>query len=121
MPRSQAPPWKQRKEPVLDHLVLASVEHAGGTPDERGRYKTLHYRGIDTRDRAMEIQRALYRAKRHTGYSVHAHIEQDGDTYRVVFMAIDPVGAKRYMLERYGPDRTKWPYSPRRGDPNFNT
>lgn len=121
MPRSAAPPWKQRKQPVLDHLVLESVSQAGGKPDAEGKYRELHYTGIDSRERADEIKRALYRAKRYVGHSVHARVERTGSTYRVVFFAVDPVKAKAYMLRTYGTDRTKWPYSPMRGDPNFDT
>lgn len=120
MPRAAAPPWRQRKQPILDHLVLESVNQANGKPDDHGRFRELHYSGIDTRERAEEIKRALYRARRYVKLSVHARIERDGSKYVVKFFAVDPVHAKAYMLDTYGEDRTKWPYSPLRGDPNYD-
>lgn len=120
MPRSAAPPWKRRLEPILDHLIHESVSQASGTADDKGRYRELHYTGCDTRERAHEIKKALYRSRRYTGLSVHAHIERDGKKWKVVFFAVDPVAAKRYMLDHYGSDRSKWPYSPMRGDQNYD-
>lgn len=120
MPRSAAPAWRTRKEPILDHLIHASVNQAGGKPDEKGGFAEIHYTGCATRERAMEIRRAAFRSKRHTGYSVSAKPKQDkSGEWRVIIRAHDPAMAKAYMIERYGEDRTKWPYSPKRGDPNF--
>lgn len=120
MPRSESRPWKKRKEPVLDHLVHQSVAQSSGKTDEKGRYGEVHYVGCETRERAQEIRQAAFRAKRYTGYSVSATAKQDADgTWRVVIMAVDPAYAKKYVIEKYGTDRTKWPYSGRRGDPNY--
>lgn len=121
MPRSAAPPWRRRREPVLDHLLHASVAQVNGVHHpETGHYGELVYTGIENRERAVEIKRALFRAGKHTGHSVSAKVEKTGEEYQVRFKAIDKTKAKEYVLTRYGPDRSKWPYSPRRGDPNYD-
>lgn len=122
MPRSAAPEWRRRKEPILDHLLHASVAQVNGVMNpETGHYGELVYSGIESRERAAEIKRALYRAGKHTGHSVSARIVPDGDQFSVHFRAIDKTLAKKYMIDHYGTDRTKWPYSPFRRDPNYNT
>lgn len=115
MPRGGAPPWRQLKEPVLDHLIHASVQGANGIHDDNGHYKELHYVGCETRERAVEIKKALYRAAKRLGFSLSGcKILKTGDTFTVVFKAGDKAHAKKYMLEKYGTDRSKWPYDPRR-------
>jgi hypothetical protein len=52
--------------------------------------------------------------------SLTAKIEKAGDGYQVRFRTFPKVGAHDYMLKHYGEDRTKWPYSPWRHDPNFD-
>ena len=122
MPRSATPEWKRRKEPILDHLLHASVAHVNGVyHPETGHYGELIYQGIDTRERAAEIKRALFRAGKHTGHSVSAKIEKSGDGYLIRFKAIDKNMARKYMLDHYGADRTRWPYSPFRRDPNYDS
>lgn len=121
MPRSGTPPWRKRREPILDHLLHASVAQVSGVyHPETGHYGELVYTGIETRERATEIKRALFRAGKHTGHSVSAKVEKNGDEYQVRFKAIDKNKAKEYVLQRYGTDRSKWPYSPRRGDINYD-
>jgi len=114
MPRGPAPAWRHRKEPVLDHWLQASIDRAGGKPDERGWYAEMHIRGLGDRDEAQEYVRALHRSKRHTGLSLTAEIIRDGDGYRVVFHVITKTAGRQYMLDKYGPDRSKWPYDPKR-------
>ena len=116
MPRGPAPEWTRRKEPVLDHYLQASIDLADGIPDpETGHYGLLHYTGINDRERAKEIKRALYRAGRHVGVSVHAEIVRaDDKTFTVAFRSIDKTHAKKYILAKYGTDRSNWPYDPRR-------
>jgi hypothetical protein len=123
MPRGPAPGWRARKEPVLDAWILASVEQAGGLgrhhPDT-GHYATLIIRGLASRDEAAEWSRALYRCAHYlnrTGQvpvSMSAKVERDGTKYKITFRAVDKTLARKHVLERYGPDRSKWPYDPRR-------
>lgn len=120
MPRAAAPEWRRRKEPVLDHLLIASVQQANGVHNEEGHYGELVYTGIETKIRANEIKRALFRAGKYTGHSVSAKVEKNGNQWLVRFKAIDKTMAKKYMLTKYGEDRTKWPYSPWRKDPNYD-
>jgi hypothetical protein len=122
MPRSAAPEWRRRKEPILDHLLHASVAHVNGVyHPETGHYGELVYAGCPTRDRAKEIKQALFRAGKHTGHSVTAWIVANGDAFDVHFKAIDKTKAREYMLQHYGSDRSKWPYSPYKRDINYNT
>lgn len=88
---------------------------------ETGHYGELVYAGCPTRERAQEIRRALFRSGKHVGCSVSAKIVKNGEVFDVHFKAIDKTMAKQYMLDHYGEDRTKWPYSPYRKDPNYNT
>lgn len=118
MPRAGAPEWKRRKQPVLDHLIAESIK--------RG-FAELVYSGIETRERAHEIRRALYRSGKHVSdgqgsphTSVSAHVEKMGDgSFIVRFRTYPKNGARDYIMKTYGEDRTKWPYSPWRHDPNF--
>lgn len=113
MPRGPERQWRAKKQPLTDQLVMASVQR-GVTDPTRGFYAELSYGGIETEERAIEIRRSLYRCAKRLGYSMSAHAEKLADgTYRVRFRAIDKAHARAYMVARYGPDRTKWPYNPR--------
>lgn len=123
MPRGPAPAWRQRKQPVLDAYVLASVDQAGGLGKhhpETGHYAELIIDGFKDRDEAQEYSRALYRSAHYmnrTGVasvSMSAKIERDGGGYRIRFKAIDKTIARAHVMAKYGSDRTKWPYDPRR-------
>jgi hypothetical protein len=122
MPRGPAPGWRQRKEPVLDNYVLASVTQAGGIGkhNPEGHYAELIIRGLADRDEAKEWQQALYRCAHYlnrTGQaavSMSAKIERDGDGFRIRFKAVDKTHARAHVMRKYGPDRSKWPYDPRR-------
>jgi hypothetical protein len=122
MPRAAKPEWKRRKQPILDHLWVASINQAGGQHDDNGCYQELFYTGIESRQRAAEIKRALYRARKYVagGISGYAYVEKDGDGYKVRFCAINKTHSYKYMLEKYGSDRTKYPYSPWSKDPNYD-
>jgi len=123
MPRAAAPQWRQRKEPVLDDYVLASVEQAGGFgkhhPDT-GHYAEMVIRGLPSREEAQEYVRALNRAamwlhrNRGAEIGMSAKIEHTAGDWRVRFHAIDKTLARAHVLAKYGPDRSKWPYDPRR-------
>lgn len=123
MPRGPAPAWRARKEPVLDAHVLASVEQAGGLGKhhpETGHYATLWIRGLTSREEAQEWSRALYRSAHYlnrTGQaplSMSAKIHRNGESYSIEFRAVDKTMARAHVLARYGPDRSRWPYDPRR-------
>lgn|SRR5487761_1147881 len=121
MPRGPAPPWRQRKEPVLDAYILASISEAGGKHHPRtGHYATLIIEGLESREQAREYIRALHRAGVHlTKYGIasvgiSAKIIKRGKTYDIQFAAIDKMLARAHIIEKYGPDRSKWPYDPRR-------
>lgn len=122
MPRGPAPQWRARKEPVLDSYVLASVEQAGGIGkhNTQGHYATLVIRDFESYEEAEEWSRALHRCahflarNRIADVSVTARIERDGAGHKITFKAIDKTLARKYVLEKYGTDRTKWPYNPRR-------
>jgi hypothetical protein len=123
VPRSPAPEWRRRKDPVLDHYVWASVEQAGGPgrhDPATGHYAELVIRDLADRAEAEEHVRALNRAALHlhryqvADVGMSAKVERDGQEWIVRFKAIDKTHARNYMLKRYGPDRSKWPYDPRR-------
>ena len=119
MPRGALPEYRRRKEPVLDDHLRASVERANGTPDpETGKYATLIYAGCESRERAKEIVRALYRSARYVKVSVATVIHPANDgTFNVEFTAINKAHARKYVLEKYGTDRSKWAYDPRARNP----
>lgn len=123
MPRAAAPTWRQRKDPVLDHYVMASVQQAGGIGKHdatTGHYATLVIRDLADRAEADEYVRALNRAALHlhrykvAEVGMSAKAERDGERWAVRFKAIDKTHARAHVLAKYGPDRSKWPYDPRR-------
>lgn len=121
MPRGPAPGWRARKEPVVDHWVLASIDRAKGRHDKTGHYADVVIAKIATRDEAREWVRALHRSGRYltkyTRHQVGIHTDRpvrDGNGWKLTFRAVDKAYARKSVIDRYGPDRTKWPYDPRR-------
>ncbi len=121
MPRGSAPAWRQRKPPVLDSWILASISQAGGRyHPETGRYATLYITGLADREEAKEYVRALHRCGVYlTKYAiadvgVHAEIKRSAGAYSVAFAAVDKAMARKHIIDTYGPDRSRWPYDPRR-------
>jgi hypothetical protein len=123
MPRGDRPEWTRRKEPVADDYVMASVNQSGGPgmhEPESGHYAELLLGGLKDRDEAKEWTRALFRSAhwltRHkvADVSVSTKIERSGTGYRIRYKAIDKTRARAHVLERYGEDRSLWPYDPRR-------
>jgi hypothetical protein len=118
MPKAGPPPWRQRSGPFLDKEVQASV--AAGAPHPPGghsgsgwKYAELTYAGCDSRDRAEEIKRALYRAAARTGVSMtHKIVKAPDGTYSVRFAAACKECARLWVVRTYGPDRQAWPYNP---------
>jgi hypothetical protein len=114
MPKAGPPPWRKRKEPITDDILRASIDQAGGVYDANGHYAELTYAGCPTRERAAEIKQALYRSGKYVKVSVATQIvKADDGTFSVVFKAIDKAVARKYVLEKYGTDRSQWPYDPR--------
>lgn len=123
MPRGPAPQWRRRKDPVLDDYVMASVTQAGGVGrhhPQTGHYRELVIDDLKNREEAGEWKRALFRAAHYlarngiAAVSMSATIERAGSGYLIRFRAVDKVLARKHVLDRYGTDRSKWPYDPRR-------
>jgi hypothetical protein len=124
MARAPAPLWKRRKEPIVDDYIHASINATNGVFDpETGHYGKLVYTGIETPERAREISSALHRCAYYlyshkgpkVGISAKIRSEKDG-TFSVEFVAINKQHTYKYMIERYGEDRSRWPYNPRSKD-----
>lgn len=125
MPRGPSPAWGQRKQPVLDDWIMASVSQTGGLGKhhpETGHYGTLVITGLSGREEADEYKKALFRCahylSRHGTAPVSMHadkpVQQADGSWSVSFRAIDKTIARAHVLARYGNDRSKWPYDPRR-------
>ena len=123
MPRGPAPAWRARKPPVVDAHIMASVTQAGGLGKhhpQTGHYAVLVIKGLASKEEAAEWRRALFRCAHHlnrTGQapvSMSARISRDGTGYKITFAAVDKTLAKAHVLAKYGTDRSKWPYDPRR-------
>jgi len=103
---------------------MASVDQAGGLGHHdpaTGHYAELVIKGLADRDEATAWKNSLFRCAHYmsrnniapVSISV-AKIEQDGTGFRLRFRAGDKTYARQRVLEKYGPDRSKWPYDPRR-------
>ena len=121
MPRAPAPNWRRVLAPDLTEHVRESQRQVNHVCNELGHYAELIYTGIETRDRAERIKKNLFNAAKRLGVSMTATIEREGNGYRVRYKAIDKVAAKAYILEHYGEDPSKWPYSPHPGRSNYST
>lgn len=106
----------------MDDYIFASINQVGGLGKHHpvtGHYGELVIRGLATREEADEYQRALFRCAHHLNrhgiapVSMSAKVERNAETWQVRFKAIDKTLARQHVLERYGPDRSKWPYDPR--------
>lgn len=123
MPRGPTPDWRRRKEPVLDDYVFSSIAQAGGLghhDQSTGFYAELHITGFETKDEADEYRRALFRSAHHLSrhgiadVSMHADpVKRGAAGYYVAFRAVDKTLARAHVLQRYGSDRSRWPYDPR--------
>ena len=104
----------------IDQYVLASVNQVEKHDDATGFYATLRLTSLADREEAEAYEKALRRSayylhRNHiVPVSMHAAIKRDGAKYMVEFTAINKIHSRNYMLQRYGSDRSKWPYSPRR-------
>ena len=116
MPRGPAPGWRARKQPVCDPHVLASVEQANGKYDPATGFYAWIVMRLDPEDDAREWHNALRRAAVYL-YSkgiadIGIHVEQGSDAKGryLKYVAINKTHTHKYMIERYGTDRSKWPY-----------
>lgn len=125
MPRGPSPAWSARKQPVLDDYIWASVQQSGGLGNhhpQTGHYGTLVITGLSSREEAKEYHNALYRCahylNRHGTAPLSMHtdkpVQQADGTWSLSFRAIDKTIARQHVLAKYGNDRSKWPYDPRR-------
>jgi hypothetical protein len=122
MPRGPSAQWRARKEPVSDHYLLASVTQAGGIGkhDERGAYAELVVKGLADREEAAEWKRSLHRCAvfmHRNGIadiSVSTKVERAGKGYQLRFTVWNKTHSRAYVMKTYGPDRSLWPYDPRR-------
>lgn len=108
-----------RADHRFDHLVVAAMEKGYG--------QELRYQGIETFERADDIRRGIYRCAKHRGITADAgrnvpteddnemgmHKMPDG-TWELRYRIWSKAQARKRHLERYGTDRSKWPYDPRR-------
>lgn len=124
MPRGPGPAWRTRKPPVLDHWLMASVERAGGIGrhhPETGHYAELVIACADVTE-ARQYSQALYRCARYlskwqladVGVSVDKPKRRPDGKVAVRFRAVDKTLARQHVMQKYGTDRSKWPYDPRR-------
>jgi len=113
------PPAWNRRDCRFDHLVQAAIAKGYG--------KVLIYSGIEDITRADDIRRGVYRCARHRGLTADAGpgagrlatgddmgIRKTGRTYELRFRMWTKSQGKKRLLDKYGTDRSKWPYDPRR-------
>jgi hypothetical protein len=117
VPKGPPPRWAQR-DCRFDHLVRAAVGQGYGV--------VVVYRGITSLDRAHDIRRGVYRCARHRGISADAGpagqlaageemgVRKAGRGYELWFRVWPKNDARRRHIRRYGTDRQRWPYNPRR-------
>lgn len=114
-----SPPAWNRRDCRFDHLVQAAVTKGYG--------RVLKYTGIADYDRAEDIRRGIYRCARHRNITADAGpggrlvtgpdemgVRKKGREYEVWYRVHDKRSARKAHLQRYGADRSKWPYDPRR-------
>lgn len=121
MPRGPSPGWRARKEPVLDHWLMAVVNQAGGIGKHtNGLYGELVVDDLAGQEEAAEYKRALYRCAAYmhrngrAPVSVHADTERRGSQWIVRFQVYDKTWGRQHIMTKHGPDRSKWPYDVRR-------
>jgi hypothetical protein len=121
MPRGAAPGWRARKPPVLDHWLMAVVNRAGGAGHHTdGCYGELHIDGFADQEEALEYEKALYRCAAYmhrngiADISVHVDTERRGGEWIVRYQVYDKTWGRKHIMEKHGPDRSRWPYDVRR-------
>lgn len=98
MPRAAHPRGSARKEPILDHVLRLSIDHANGEFDPgTGRYAEVVLNDFTDMAHATEIRRAMYRSANHMKVSLHSKIEKAADGYSIRFTVIDKEAGRRYI------------------------
>lgn len=118
MAKGPPPAWN-RRDCSFDHLVQAAVVKGFG--------RVMVYSGIPDIERAHHIRRGIYRCAGHRGFTAEAGPsgrlatgdemgirKTRGDTYELRYRIHRKRSGKKSVLDRYGPDRSAWPYDPRR-------
>jgi hypothetical protein len=113
------PPQWNRRDCSFDHLVVAAMAKGYG--------KVLVYNGIESFERADAIRRGVYRCGKHRGLTVDAGpggrlvsgddamgIRKSGSEYELRYRLFTKSQGRKRHIEKYGADRSKWPYDPRR-------
>ena len=109
-----------RKEPICDEFLLASVTAANGKHDKTNGHYAWRKLKCDTYEEAVAYKDGLYLSKKHfkrhpkkfPQVSVTTKITEADGKFYVEYCAIHPDYVAFYMINKYGEDRTKWPYQP---------
>jgi hypothetical protein len=116
----KGPPTRwNRRDCRFDHLVAAAVAKGTGV--------VLKYTGVEDYERAEDIRRGIYRCAKHRGITADAGpggrlvtgegemgVRKTGRTYEVWYRIHAKRSGRKAHLDRYGADRSQWPYDPRR-------
>jgi hypothetical protein len=101
---------------------MTSVHRAGGKHHpETGHYADLVIACADVTE-AREHSRALYRCARYLskyriadiGVAVDRPRKRADGKWIITFRAVDKTLARAHVMQKYGTDRSKWPYDPHR-------
>ena len=107
MPRGGPPTWRARNKD-WDHLIAASIN--------AGHAKLVY--SVDSDERALEVQRGLFRSAKAAGISVSVKQVKPGDgTVQLHYKTHSKEEARAYVVSKYGADPNAWPYHPRRKNP----
>lgn len=107
MARGPAPAWNQTAEHTNQMLPFVSKLLEAG-------YELEAELTADSRDQALLWKRGLFNAAKRLKVSVHVNLEPAGHKWRVLFTLHEKRNARAYMVEKYGTDRSAYPYDPRR-------
>jgi hypothetical protein len=111
MPRGPARPWRELKPHTRAAFPFINAAIAQGYDVE------LTITEL-TADEWEDYKRGLFQAAKHSGVSVHVrHKKQADGSYHLTYAVHDKDKARAYVVQKYGDDRSKWPYNPRRPSP----
>jgi hypothetical protein len=112
------PPSWSRRDCRFDNLVVAAIGKGYG--------HVLRLTGIESLERAHDVRRGIYRCAKHRGVTADAGpgshlvsgdemgVHATGKTFELRFRVWSKRDARKRHLQRYGADRSAWPYDPRR-------